>query len=140
MGFISSSRVLNIVMTLFFRKEEDSKKKNKLHSRPPLTFSSPSYLCLFLPMPFYLFCLTKPPFSVKIKCNMSRPAAASRCLIGAHSESICHSKRHLCLSLCLPSLCSDSALSFRLRCSIIRGWGLHQQVPSSEEFIQPLPQ
>lgn len=36
--------------------------------------------------------------------------------------------------------CSDSTLSFRLRCSIIRGWGLHHQVPSSEEFIQPLPQ
>lgn len=36
--------------------------------------------------------------------------------------------------------CSDSVLSFRLRCSIIRGWGLHHKVPSSEEFIQPLPQ
>lgn len=36
--------------------------------------------------------------------------------------------------------CSDSVLSFRLRRSIIRGWGLHHKVPSSEEFIQPLPQ
>ena len=37
--------------------------------------------------------------------------------------------------------CSDSGtLSFRLRRSIIRGWGLHHQVPSSEEGLQPLPQ
>ena len=36
---------------------------------------------------------------------------------------------------------SDSGtLSFRLRRSIIRGWGLHNQVPSSEEGLQPLPQ
>lgn len=39
------------------------------------------------------------PFSVKITQNVSRPAAVSRCLIGEHGESICHGKRHPCLSL-----------------------------------------
>lgn len=119
-GFMSSSGVCNIVMTSFLGKER---------SFIPV-FTPLDVLYLF----FSFFWPQTAPFSVKITQNVSRPAAVSRCLIGQHSESI---------SLSLSGSrahCSDGALSFRLRCSIIRGWGLHHQVPSSEEFIQPLPQ
>lgn len=67
MGFISSSRVLNIVMTLFFRKEENSKKTSSTVGKATsdlqqpliLVFISPNAFLPFLPHKASIFCQDK---------------------------------------------------------------------------------
>lgn len=140
MGFISSSRVLNIVMTLFFTREENS--ENKLHSRhgPPLTFSSP-HSCVYFPdclLPFL-------PYKASFFCQDKPQYVSAHCCLemfdrGAQWKHLPQQETSLPLSASWAYVLIFIFFSFRLRCSVIRGWGLHHQVPSSEEFIQPLPQ
>lgn len=81
MGFISSSRVCNIVMTSVLRKEENCENRLASGKTAP-DLQQPSYLCLLLRLPPLPFRLKTATFSVKITSNVSRPAAVSRCLIG----------------------------------------------------------
>lgn len=97
MAFIFSSWARNIVMTSLLRNEENSENGSAV-GKPAFDLQQSSYLCLLLWMPFTFLPQTA-PFSVKITQNVSRLAAVSRCLIGEHGESICHGKRHPCLSL-----------------------------------------
>lgn len=139
MGFISSSRVCNIVMTSVLRKEENCENRLASGKTAP-DLQQPSYLCLLLRLPLYLFASKR-----NIFCQDNLKCVSARCCLKMFDRG-CAGKASATVRGIPASLsgsrarCSDSTLSFRLRCSIIRGWGLHHQVPSSEEFIQPLPQ
>lgn len=108
--------------------------------RPPRTSSS-RHTCVYsCDCPF-----TFSPQNGYIFCQDNLKCVSARCCLKMFDRG-CAGKASATVRGIPASLsgsrarCSDSTLSFRLRCSIIRGWGLHHQVPSSEEFIQPLPQ
>ena len=74
MGFISSSRVYNIVMTSFLRKEENSEKPPR--SREDRLWPSAVFIPVFTPLndPFYLFASNG-----SIYCQDSPKCVSARC-------------------------------------------------------------